>query len=210
MSGGAMAGVVLTGGQSRRMGGVAKALLPLAEKPLIQHVIDRVAPQVDCLLLSVEQPSEAFEVFGLVQVADPRPGNCGPLGGLLSALQHTHRQYEWLLLVPCDTPFVPVDLAGKLLARAREKGLPGSLVQSGSELQPTFSVWNRSVLPELEHAVLDEGMAGFKQFLRRVDLAALDWPRPEPDQYAQPFFNINDQQAFAKASRLIDSANGTF
>lgn len=208
MPAGAIAGAVLTGGRSRRMGGADKALLPLAGKPMIQHVIDRVQPQVHCLVLSVEQPSSAFEPFKLPQVADPLPGSCGPLVGLLSALQHIRRQYEWLLLVPCDAPFVPRDLAARLLEQASAGTRPGALVRCGTEDQPTFSLWNRSIIPRLEQAVLDEGVAGFKQFLQVVELARLDWPQQESAQHVTPFFNINDQQALEEARRLIQSTSG--
>ena len=193
----AVAGVILAGGRSRRMGGTAKALLLLGDRPLLQHVIDRVNPQVDELLLSVERPSEAFEAFGLPQVEDPEPDG-GPLGGLLSAMQKMSPGHDWLLLVPCDAPFVPSDLAAGLLACALDSARPGAVVRYRSEIQPTFSIWSRRILPQLEQAVLEEGMAGFKQFLSVVELAELNWPGSEPS----PFFNINDQEALLKAVRL--------
>jgi len=193
----ALAGVILAGGRSRRMGGSVKALLPLGGKPLLQHVIDRVNSQVNELLLSVELSTEAFEAFGLSQVEDPEPDG-GPLAGLLSAMQKMSPGHEWLLLVPCDAPFVPVDLAASLLACALESVRPGAVVRYQSEIQPTFSIWSRSNLPQLEQAVLEDGMAGIKQFLNVVELAELDWPCSEPS----PFFNINDQDALLKAKRL--------
>jgi len=193
----ALSGVILAGGRSRRMGGAPKALLSLGDRSLLQHVIDRVNPQLDELLLSVERPSEAFETFGLPQVADPQPDG-GPLGGLLSAMQAMSPGHDWLLLVPCDAPFVPPDLAARLLACTLAAARPGAVVCYQSEIQPTFSIWSRSILPRLEPAVLEQGMAGIKQFLNVVELAELDWPDSEPS----PFFNINDQEALLKAGRL--------
>jgi len=192
-----VAGVILAGGRSTRMGGAVKALLTLAGKPLLRHVIDRVDPQVDKLLLSVERPAAAFDTFGLPQVADPVPDG-GPLGGLLAALQTMGTGHDWLLLVPCDAPFLPPDLAARLLACALASQLPGAVVRYESEIQPTFSIWNRTILPRLEHAVLEQGVAGFKQFLSVNKLAELNWTRSVPS----PFFNINDQDALLKASRL--------
>jgi molybdopterin-guanine dinucleotide biosynthesis protein A len=197
VAGEALAGVILAGGRSRRMGGTVKALLPLGDKPLLRHVIDRVNPQVDRLFLSVERPSEAFEAFGLPQVEDPEPDG-GPLGGLLSAMQLMSPGHGWLLLVPCDAPFIPPDLAPRLLACALASAKLGAVVCYESEIQPTFSIWSRSILTRLEQAVLEEGMAGIKQFLNVVELAELDWPGSEPS----PFFNINDQDALLKAGRL--------
>jgi molybdopterin-guanine dinucleotide biosynthesis protein A len=185
------------------MGGGNKALLPLAGKPLLRHVIDRLRPQLGEMYLSVEQASEAMAKFGLPQIADPRP-DAGPLAGLLTALKESAPGHEWLLLAPCDAPFIPLTLAERLLQRARSSGLPGAVVRYASEIQPTFSIWNRNLLPRLEEAVVSEKLAGFKQFLQVSELAILDWPGTNPS----PFFNINDQDALRQASRLIESDPG--
>jgi len=197
------AGVILAGGRSRRMGGGNKALLNLAGKPLLQHVIDRIRPQVAELYLSVEQPSGAVADFGLPQVTDAEMDG-GPLVGLLAALRKIGPRHEWLLLAPCDAPFVPSDLAERLSKCAVSAGRPGAVVRYQTELQPTFSLWNRCLLPRLEQAVVQEKMAGFKQFLGVVQLAALDWPGSQPS----PFFNINDQAALRAAVRLFEAETG--
>jgi molybdopterin-guanine dinucleotide biosynthesis protein A len=197
VAGNGLAGVILAGGRSRRMGGAVKALVPLGDKPLLRHVIDRVKPQVELLLLSVERPVVAFNGFGLPQVADPEPDG-GPLGGLLSALRKAGPGYDWLLLVPCDAPFIPTDLAARLLDRALECARPVATVCVQSEIQPTFSIWSRNVLPRLERAVIEEGMAGIKQFLGVIEFAKLDWPHSDHS----PFFNINDQDALREAGEL--------
>jgi molybdopterin-guanine dinucleotide biosynthesis protein A len=185
------------------MGGRNKALLPLAGKPLLRHVIDRLHPQLDALYLSVEQASDEMAVFGLPQVVDPEP-DAGPLAGLLAALQKSASNHEWLLLAPCDAPFIPRDLAARLLDCALSAALAGAVVRYAAEIQPTFSIWNRSFLPLLEQAVMDEKMAGFKQFLRVNELAVLEWPGSDPS----PFFNINDQDALHHAGCLIESETG--
>ena len=192
-----LAGVILAGGRSKRMGGAVKALMPLGDKPLLSHVIDRVQPQVGKLLLSVERPSDAFNAFGLPQIADQEPDG-GPLGGLLAALQEIDPGCDLLLLVPCDAPFIPSDLAVKLLDRALACARPVAVVCFESEIQPTFSIWSRNILPRLECAVLETGMAGIKQFLGVIEYAELDWPSSEPS----PFFNINDQDALLEADVL--------
>lgn len=197
-SGTEAAGVILAGGRSLRMGGAPKALLPIAGQPMLSHVIERVRNQVMELSLSVEQPAEIYDPFGLPQLPDLNPGG-GPLGGLLTALQWMTPACDWLLLVPCDAPFVPGDLAQRLHESAVESGREGALVRYEGEIQPTFSLWHRSVLPTLEHAVTVKGLSGFKQFLRRARLAEKDWPPSSPP----PFFNINDQEALSTAGRLM-------
>jgi molybdopterin-guanine dinucleotide biosynthesis protein A len=196
-------GVILAGGRSRRMNGKVKSLLDLAGKPLLKHVIDRVDSQVSCLTLSVEQPSDVLAQFGLALVCDPRR-DAGPLVGLLTALQEMEASNDWLLLVPCDAPFLPRDLAARLLARALETRLPGAVVRYESEIQPTFSIWNRELLPLLEHNVMVRKMQGFKQFLQQTELAVLDWPAAEPS----PFFNINKPADLIEAGRLLVPGSG--
>ncbi len=198
-----LAGVILAGGRSRRMGGGFKALAPLGGRPLIQHVIDRLRPQVRSLVLSVEKHVPDFQLFGLQQVEDPSPGSRGPLGGLLSALLNMEMDCDWMLLAPCDAPFLPLELAERLLNCALDDNQAGCVVRYDSEIQPTFSLWHRRLLPRLQEAILEQGMAGFKQFLRDTPVAILDWKSSVPS----PFFNINDPDALAEATRLLDHAS---
>ena len=199
MADASIAGVILAGGLSRRMGGVSKAHELLGGKPLIQHVIDRLQPQLGSLVLSVERESEEFADYGLVQVADPEPGSCGPLGGLLAAMRQTDAGNDWLLLAPCDAPFLPRDLAVRLKQQAEKSAAEGCVVRYDAEVQPTFSIWNRSLLPALETAVLAQGMGGFKQFLKVHPLAVLDWESSD----ISPFCNINDPGALVEANLIL-------
>ena len=198
-----VAGVILAGGRSRRMGGGFKALAPLGGEPLVRHVIDRLQPQVRSLVLSVEKHAPEFQAFGLPQVEDPAPGSRGPLGGLLSAMADMEVGCDWVLLAPCDAPFLPLELAERLLNCALDDDQAGCVVRYGAEIQPTFSLWHRRLLPRLKEAVLEEGMAGFKQFLRETPVATLDWESSDPS----PFFNINDPDTLAEAARLLDRAS---
>ena len=194
-----IAGVILCGGQSRRMGGVTKAHQLLAGKPLLQHVIERLAPQVGRVVLSVETISDGFSDFGLEQVEDPKPGHGGPLGGLVAALRSVAEDHEWLLLVPCDAPFLPLNLAKRLCRFAVEAEAEGCVVRYAGSVQPTFSIWNRSLLASLEKAVLEDGMGGFKQYLTVRPQALLDWEKTD----ISPFFNINDAATLVEAERLL-------
>lgn len=199
MSSGSVAGVILAGGRSQRMGGTDKALEMLAGKPLVGHVIERVRPQVESLALSVEQPMASLAKFGLPQVKDPSPGHHGPLSGLLSALRHYSDRYPWVLLAPCDAPFLPATLAANLLRCALDSSLPGAVAVYRGDCQPTFSVWHRSLLADLERAVGSEGLGGFKQFLRTVQVAEYDWPNSAGPDLPSPFFNVNDRAALEEA-----------
>ena len=186
------------------MGGGLKALAPLGGVPMLQHVIDRMQGQVDVLFLSVERPLPVFEPFGLEQVPDPLPGSRGPLGGLASVLRRASEGgSEWLLLAPCDAPFLPHDLASRLHGVAASECLPVAVARDDSGLQPAFSLWHRDVLANIDRAVRS-GMAGFRQFLEGNPHAAVDWPEVDP----APFFNINDHAALERAKTMATGMTG--
>ena len=191
---------MLAGGRSRRMAGKNKALLELAGKPLLRHVTQRLQPQCSKIYLSVEAPGEVWEEFGLPQIADLQSGSNGPLGGVLAALQYLQDQSEWLMLVPCDAPFLPLDLAVLLLESATEKQCATALVSYQGHWQPTFSLWHREVLPDLRRAVLQLGHKGLKEFLQTQSPAVLAWEEQQPS----PFFNINHPSDLAEAAHLLD------
>jgi len=181
--------------------GQTKALAELGGIPLMQHVIDRLKPQVSSLALSVDCTQPALDRFGLPQLPDPRHGSQGPLGGLLAALEALPQGQDCLLLVPCDAPFLPMDLGRRLEDRLVASGLTGCMVRYEDELQPTFSIWHRRLLPELRTAVLEQGLAGFKQFLGRVYLSVLDWAPAD----VSPFFNVNTPEDLARAHKILES-----
>ncbi len=201
------AGVILAGGRSRRMQQGNKALAVLAGQPLLQHVIDRLRPQVCSLVLSVDAYQSTLETFGLPQVSDTRAGSCGPLGGLLAAMLAMPPDSDYLLLAPCDAPFLPAQLGARLLQCAQQARLPGCVVEYQGELQPTFSLWHRSLQQALQQAVQRDGLSGFKQFLNRCELARLRWPA-SPASPFNPFFNINSAQDLARAEDMLARATG--
>jgi molybdopterin-guanine dinucleotide biosynthesis protein A len=198
-----VAGVILAGGCSRRMGGRDKALMPLGGRPLLRHVVERMLPQVSELGLSVERRTAAYEPFGLVQFPDPAPGHRGPLGGLLAALRCFAARHEWVVLAPCDAPFLPADLAAALRHSAVAAGASCAVVRYRGELQPTFSIWHRRLLPRLERAVVRDGLAGFKQWLPDLEAAECDWPEPAESAAPPPFMNVNDYGGLDAAAAWI-------
>lgn len=200
-----MAAAVLAGGRSKRMGGGMKALVDLAGKPLAGHVASRLESQAGLLFLSVETVVPELDMLGLEQVPDARPGSNGPLGGLSAALRYaSDRGYPWLLIAPCDAPFLPADL-GRRLSRAALASRTGvAIARNGDGLQPAFSLWHERLLAELKYAVDERGQAGFYQFLRGRRVAIMDWLPQSPD----PFFNINDRAALKEANRIVARAEG--
>ena len=196
------------------MGGDAKALAALAGKPMLAHVIERIAPQVGALVLSVESESPGLTRFGLPQLADPFPGHRGPLGGLLAGMRHFAGTARWLLLAPCDAPFLPRDLAVRLLACAKAAGVRAAVAVFDGELQPTFSLWDPGLLPLLEQAAGRGDQGGFRPFLQAVGAARCEWGAAlaadtaaglESMDAPTPFFNVNDRADLERARRWLEA-----
>lgn len=200
----ACAGVILAGGRSERMGGACKALVDLQGRPMIAHVIDRLSPQVGPLLLSVDQATEDFGALGLPLVPDVVRSHRGPLTGLFSALQHLADSGgpDWLLLSPCDAPFLPADLAGRLLGQALQGKVKVASAAYGGHPQPTFSVWHHATLPEVRAAVLERGRGGLMHMLDQLAHVLVDWPERE----IPPFFNVNSPADQRQALAWLDRA----
>lgn len=112
-----VSGLILAGGQGSRMGGRDKGLVSYRGKPLVDHVIGRIAPQVDELLISANRNLEDYAQRGYRVIADTLPDFQGPLAGVLAGLQAA--SCEWVLVVPCDMPNLPANLAQRLLAARR-------------------------------------------------------------------------------------------
>jgi len=163
-------------------------------------VITRMQPQCSSLYLSVEAIDPVWERFGLPQVADMQAGSNGPLGGVLAALEAIKQPSDWLLLVPCDAPFLPLELAERLSQHAQQEQALSALISYQDQWQPTFSLWHTDLLPALRIAVEQEGQRGLKEFLSTQSPAVLDWPTQQPS----PFFNINSPEDLAATAALLD------
>lgn len=195
--------LILAGGQSRRFGPQPKALSILGGMSLLEHVVERLLPQVASMALSVERRNPMFNTFGLEQVEDPEPGANGPLPALLAGLRWLKSQgkAEWLQLAPCDTPFLPRDLVGRLGLQAAGSSAPVCVPRFRGEVHGTCSLWRLEALEIVEAAVAD-GAQGFKAFFEDHPVAILDWPEPHAGA-VDPFFNINKRTDLERAEQLI-------
>lgn len=117
-----VAAVILAGGQGRRMGGADKGLIAYQGRPLIEWMLDALAPQVGEILISANRNLDIYAAYGRRVLPDTLPDFPGPLAGVLAALDAVTA--EWLLVVPCDTPHLPADLALRLLGAAQLECVP--------------------------------------------------------------------------------------
>jgi molybdopterin-guanine dinucleotide biosynthesis protein A len=139
-----VAGVVLAGGRSSRMGGQDKCLAPLAGRPVVAHVITRLKPQVATLALNTNAEASRFASFGLPIIADRIAGHAGPLAGLHAALvwaRECGANIRHVVTVACDTPFLPPDLVRRFLAALEETGRECCVARSGEGVHPVIGLW---------------------------------------------------------------------
>jgi molybdopterin-guanine dinucleotide biosynthesis protein A len=186
-------GLVLAGGMGRRMGGVDKGLVELDGRPMIAHVLARLAPQVGDVLVNANQNAERYGSFGYRVVPDVLGGFAGPLAGLHAGL--TAAGSAFVVTVPCDSPFLPMDLVSRLGAALEHAGAQLAVARTFDQPHPVFALVRRDVLPSLA-AFLEGGG-------RKIDAwyAALAVVEVSFDDEADAFRNINTAEELAAAAR---------
>ena len=188
-------GVILAAGKSSRMGLVNKVQANLAGRSLLEIVVTKLKPQVDKLLINGDPA-----ICGDKALVDQVEGFQGPLMGLYTALLSDQLSAaDYLMMVPCDGPFLPDNLVAKLHQQIVQGDADIVCVRYQGFAQPTFSLWHKRALPDIEQALIVEKNGGFKPLLQRLNTLYLDWPEQDPS----PFFNINTPQDLALAEKLL-------
>ena len=163
-----MTGLILAGGQGSRMGGVDKGLVPLRGRPLVEHVLERLRPQVGSLMISANRNLAQYRTLDLPVWPDELTGHPGPLAGLAAGLSHSTT--TWLVTAPCDTPGLPDDLVARLAAAAvaadAEIAMAATPDDSGRlRSQPVFALVCTGLLDSLR-AFLDDGGRRVEQWMQ--------------------------------------------
>jgi molybdenum cofactor guanylyltransferase len=142
-------GVVIAGGQGRRMGGADKGLVMLAGRPMVEHVIARLKPQVGRLIINANRNLEAYEAMGYAVITDTVRGHVGPLAGFLAAMRAARGPY--ILTAACDTPLIAADLATRLWRTLEKEEAELAVAHDGDYLQPLFALISVSLADSVEH-----------------------------------------------------------
>jgi len=181
--GNGITGVILAGGQGRRMGGVDKGLRELRGKPMIEWVLERFAPQVDAVLINANQNLELYARFGHPVITDEIGGFAGPLAGLQCALSAA--RHPLVATVPCDSPFLPGDLVTRLDTALQTRQAQLAVARTGNQPHPVFCLCRRDVLPHLTQFLAGGGrkIDAWYATLRVIEVAF--------DDAADAFSNIN-------------------
>lgn len=197
-----VAGVLLAGGLSRRMGGGDKCLRPLDGRPILQHIIDRIQPQVASLVLNANGDLSRFHNYGLPVVSDTIEGFAGPLAGILAGMRWAASQApacRWIVSVPTDAPFVPTDLVSVLKRNLISQDAKLACAASRGRVHPVVGLWPVSLADELECAMLEEDIRKIDLWTARYRIVEV----PFVDEPVDPFFNTNRPDDLAEAERLL-------
>jgi molybdopterin-guanine dinucleotide biosynthesis protein A len=194
-------GALLAGGLARRMGGGDKPLRTIGGRTILDHVIARLAPQCDELILNANGDPARFAAYGLTVVADTVEGFAGPLAGILAALDWTATNrpgVEWVLSAATDCPFLPRDLVARLQGARRNENAHLAVAASDGQTHPVIGLWSVALRDELRHALVVEDIRKIDRWTARYPLATVTWSAQPVD----PFFNANTVDDIAEAERL--------
>lgn len=196
MSGdGDIAGCILAGGQSRRMG-EDKARLLLDGTPLLAQAIARLQPQVARLIVNRHDGTAPIDAQGLPVVTDAPGAHQGPLAGILAALGWAERNgFAFIATVAVDTPYFPRDLVAKLAEAARGKDM--AVASSGGRVHPVFGLWKTTLAPALT-TFIEDSRRSVQHWALTHEAGIADWPSAPYD----PFFNINEPSDMSIARKV--------
>lgn len=190
-----VAGLILAGGLGSRMGGVDKGLVELGGRPMVAHVVERLAPQVAELLINANRNAEAYAGFGVPVVADRVEGFAGPLAGLDAGLHAAGKECGWVATCPCDSPFLPLDLVARLLKSAVAAGADAAMARADGQTQPVFLLARRSAAASLA-AYLAGGGRKIDRWVEGERHVIVDF-----DDCPEAFANINTREELTALGR---------
>jgi molybdopterin-guanine dinucleotide biosynthesis protein A len=200
-----VAGVLLAGGLSRRMGGGDKCLRLLGGQTILSHVAASAQPQVAALALNANGDPDRFRDYDLPVIPDVVEGNVGPLAGILTGMEwaaSAHPNCEWLASFPTDAPFTPGDLVARLFAAFSDNSADLACVASGGRDHPVIGLWPVSLRYDLRKALCDEGIRKVDLWTGRYRLARVPYTADPFD----PFFNTNRPDDLIAAETILAGA----
>lgn len=190
--------VILAGGRATRMGGEDKGWVELAGRPLIAHVLERLRPQVDEILINANRSHDRYQALAPV-ISDNNRDYLGPLAGMQAGLAAA--RHDWVLFVPCDGPALPTDL----MSRFRAALTPATelvVAHDGDWLQPVVALLHTSLLPSLS-AALAGGERKIDIWFARHNMAVVSFA-DQPDA----FINLNSPDELAAYEARLQDATG--
>ena len=194
-------GVILAGGLARRMGGGDKGLIRLHDRPILDHVVERLKPQVSAIVINANGDPARFASYGVPVIPDSVEGFAGPLAGVLAGIEWAAAQRpgaRWIVSAATDTPFFPRDLVQHLLNAVQRTPSDMACAASAGRHHPVFGLWPVSLAADLRQAMKAEGIRKVDAWTARHRLAVAEFEARPYD----PFFNVNRPEDVAEAERI--------
>jgi len=203
-----VAGVILAGGEARRMGGGDKCLKELNGRTLLNHIFERIKPQVSEVLINANGDPARFASFDAPVSADSITGGQGPLAGILTGMEWIadhHPGMEWIATFPGDAPFVPATFVQDCFAVAESEGAEIVCARSNGRTHPVCALWKVSLAYDLRRAMTKEEVRKIDLWTPRHRLSHCDFATDPID----PFFNINTPEDLAEAEAHLTALKVT-
>jgi molybdopterin-guanine dinucleotide biosynthesis protein A len=185
-------GVILAGGMGRRMDNRDKGLVVYKNKPLIEHAIGILQPQVDDCLIIANRSHDTYKAYGHRVIPDVVSGYQGPLVGMASGLQAALT--DWVVFIPCDEPYLPTDLVKRLSLSIANSGANLAVAHDGHRLHPVVSLVHVSLLPALLSSIQNNHLK-LQRWFDEQGAAVVDF-----SDCPECFVNINTQADLEKLS----------
>lgn len=191
-------GAIIAGGKSSRMGGREKAFLDLGGVPLVERVYSRIRFQVHSVVINANGDASRFERLGLPVIPDTRADVQSPLAGLHAALTYgAGGNFDAVLTVPSDAPFLPLDLVDRLEDEGRSTG--AAVATSAGQVHYLTGLWSTALAPVLDKAIRHDGIVRVQDFERLVHTEEVMWATVPHD----PFININTPEDLISALAFV-------
>ena len=192
--------VILTGGRSSRMGGGIKSLKKFNNKSIFDRVFENLQTQVNKVIINSNDSENLFVKYNVEVIKDSLEGFLGPLAGLHATLEWLNKNapyINWLVTVPGDTPFIPINLVKKLLDKVKNSNHKIVLAQSNGKTHPIIGIWHSNLFESLKNS-LNSGNRKIMDWASQHSLEYVEFANSKYD----PFFNINCNEDLIKAKEI--------
>jgi molybdopterin-guanine dinucleotide biosynthesis protein A len=188
-------GIILAGGQARRMGGDDKGLITINDRPLIEYVIEGFGPQVDSLIINANRNLDTYKSYGYPVIPDSLSGYEGPLAGIAAGMKNVRTEY--IVTVPCDSPFIDEDYVSKLSSQVNGANADIYVAHDGKRIQPVFCLLRTNLLKSLED-YLSRGERKIDRWYEEHNLVSIQF-----DDSNNTFMNINTPDDIRIAEAIL-------
>ena len=192
--------VMLTGGLSSRMGGGIKSFEQFNNKTIFDRILEKIIPQVKYIIINSNEDNSKFDKYNFPMIKDKIKGHLGPLAGIHASLhwiKFNMPEVEWLVSVPSDTPFLPINLVNKLFIKAKKNKKKIILASCNDKIHPVIGLWKCDLLEDLEVSL----NKGIRKIMLWVERHTFDTENFDHNFY-DPFFNINFKEDLIQAKEI--------